>query len=264
MITCWIKRPSVFGNRSLSQIASSAFQKRHYIALWNMYRSYPAFREDIKRYLSGKGEYPYQIQVRTPLGIVCPTLYSQHDLLTVNEIFCRQDYFADSSTRVVVDIGSNIGISALYFMTRNNESRCYLFEPDTRNTEKLKLNLSGFESRYLLREAAVSDVSGLFRFGIESTGRYGGIGIETGEYTEVSCLSINEILDEIIAKEESIDVLKMDTEGLELRTLKAIEVGFLKRVKKIYLESTPKKDLYPETFAQRQYGNVCQLTNKIL
>jgi FkbM family methyltransferase len=200
----------LFGDRTLSTVLQAVLKKQHYAALWNMYRNYPAFVENLERYLLGKGEYPYKIQVRTPTGIASPTLYSHHDLLTVNEIFCRQDYYADDKIRVVVDLGSNIGISALYFLTRNDELRCYLFEPDLRNVEKLKLNLSEYEPRYVLRQEAVSDVGGSFRFGIESTGRYGGIGLETGEYIEVLCLPINKVLREIVAKEWIIDVLKID------------------------------------------------------
>ncbi len=242
----------------------SVFQRRHYVALWNMYRTYPTFAGILGRYLLGGGEYPYEIQVKTPMGVARITLYSHHDLLTVNEIFCRQDYYADDKLKAVVDIGSNIGVSALYFMTRNDESRSYLFEPDPRNVEKLKLNLSGYEPRYILQQEAVSDVGGSFRFGIESSGRYGGIGLETGEYIEVNCQPINDVLREILAEEGTIDILKIDTEGVELRIARAIEEEFLTRIRKIYLESDPGERLYPAIFEQRQYGSVCQLTNKAL
>lgn len=258
------KGESVYGDRSLSKIAGSVFQSQHYVALWNMYRNYPAFLENLKRYISARGEYPYSVQVNTPLGLVCPTLNSHHDLLTVNEIFCRQDYFADSSLGTVVDLGSNIGISALYFLTRNYTSRCYLFEPDPKNVEKLGRNLAGHESRFVLEKAAVSDLSGVFTFGVEDTGRYGGIGVDTGKYIEVECLEINEVLWRIVDKEKVIDVLKIDTEGVETRTVKAIEEDLLGSIKRIYLESEPREMLHPEIFEQHQYGTVCQLRNKKL
>ncbi len=168
----------MLGARSLSTILRSIFHKQHYAALRNMYRNYPAFWGNLGRYLSGCGSYPHKIQVKTPSGVVAPVLHSHHDLLTVNEIFCRHDYTTDATLGAVVDLGSNIGISALYFMSRNERARCYLFEPDPRNIEKLKANLSGFEPRYELRQKAVSDASGSFRFGIEDTGRYGGLEVE--------------------------------------------------------------------------------------
>ena len=122
---------------------------------------------------------------------------------------------------MVINLGSNIGNSVLYFMTRNDEWRCYLFEADSRNVEKL--NLSGHERRYVLRQEVVSDTGGSFRFGIESTGRYGGIGLETRQYIEVNCLPVNEALREMGAKEGTIDA-----EGVDLRMAGAIEEELLK------------------------------------
>jgi hypothetical protein len=60
------------GNRSLPTVLRSVFQKRNYGALLNMRRSYPAFWENLRRYLSGKGIYPYKIEIRTPTGSVSP------------------------------------------------------------------------------------------------------------------------------------------------------------------------------------------------
>jgi hypothetical protein len=170
----------MLGARSPRRILAAAFQKQHYIALINMGRLYPRFLENLWRYLTGRGRYPYDIRVRTPVGTVGIRLYSHHDLLTVNEVFCRLDYHADASLRYVVDLGSNIGISALYFLTRNTEAKCVLYEPDPRNVERLRQNLRGLENRYTLVQAAVSDESGQVEFAVEPTGRYGAIASGAG------------------------------------------------------------------------------------
>jgi len=250
----------MLGNRNLRQIAKASFGKQHYFALLNMYRNYPAFLENLRRYLTAVGNYPYGIEVKTPTGMITPTLYSHDDLLTVNEIFCRWDYYADNHISTVVDVGSNIGISALYFLTRNPYSKCYLFEPDLRNTEKLRKNLLGLEKRYVLFERAVSNESGEVEFGIESTGRYGGIGVKTGKTLRVKCLDINEVLGCILEEEDYIDILKVDTEGMEINTVSAIRDDYLERIKKIYLEAHLKCHLHPAHFSQKQYGDICQLT----
>ena len=52
----------------------------------------------------GRGDYPYRCPVRTPAGIVAPTLHSSHDMFTVNEVFCREDYAAGPALRTVVDM----------------------------------------------------------------------------------------------------------------------------------------------------------------
>lgn len=138
------------GKRSQGQAVKALFEWRHYIALFNMLRVYPDFCDSFKRYFTGSGTYPYNIKIRTPLGQILPKIYSYHDMLTVNEVFCREDYCAKSACKVIVDVGSNIGISALYFLTRNKDSKCYLFEPVPENVEKLKENLKLFEGRYCL------------------------------------------------------------------------------------------------------------------
>ncbi|MDP8241051.1 MAG: FkbM family methyltransferase [Candidatus Hatepunaea meridiana] len=254
----------MMGKRNLKQIVKAIIGRQHYIALINMVRNYPEFPSILFRYITGRGSYPYQIEIRTPAGMILPTLYSHHDLLTVNEIFCRCDYIADKNIKTVVDLGSNIGISALYWLTRNSYSKCYLYEPDERNTAKLKENLAGYEDRYILSEKAVSYESGKLEFGIESTGRYGGIGVETGSMITVDCLDINDVIAKVINKERVIDVLKIDTEGVEVKTVEAINLKLAERIKIIYLEANPNRNLHPALFWQKQYGSVCRLQNKII
>ena len=129
-----------------------------------MLRTYPELVDSSRRFLTGAGDYPHDCRVRTPLGIVAPTLSSQHDMSTVNEVFCRRDYDAPRDLKVAVDVGSNIGISALYFLTRNPGARVYAFEPDPKNIERLRHNLRDFEDRYELDESAVALSNGTARF----------------------------------------------------------------------------------------------------
>lgn len=252
----------MIGNRSLKLIVMSLFDRRHYVALWNMWRLYPDFFQNLWRYLTARGEYPDDVAVRTPVGTVHVRLYSHHDLLTVNEIFCRQDYQVDDSVRHVIDIGANIGISALYFLTRNHVSSCVLYEPNPNNIERLKLNLKGREDRYRLVAAAVSDQAGNLEFGIEPTGRYGGIGLRTGESIVVPCVHINDVLRDALQDAAVVDILKIDTEGVEVQTVEAIEASLLPKVSRIYLEARPSGDLHPGVFRNEQYGSVRKLISK--
>src|SRR5262245_33582109 len=137
----------LLGGRPIDKVLISPFRARNYAALLGMMRVLPDFPNFLIRYLTEKGSYPYRLEVRTPTGNIVVTLYNHHDLLTANEIFCREDYRVPHEIKIVVDIGSNIGLSALYFLTRNRTVRCHLFEPDPRNLEKLRLNLRGFEQR---------------------------------------------------------------------------------------------------------------------
>jgi len=252
----------MLGRRSAKRVMAALWGRQHYIALLHMARVYPGFAANLWRYLTGRGSYPYQPVVRTPLGPIRPTLYTHHDLLTLNEIFCRRDYAADQTSRIVVDLGSNIGISALYFLTRSRESRCLLFEPDARNIARLKENLAGHEDRYELHEFAVADQRGEVTFGIEPTGRYGGIGRNTGDSIRVPCRHINDVLESVLKRFERIDILKIDTEGVEIATVKAIDPAWLPRVEAIYLEAAPDEPLWPAFYIQKQYGSICRLMRR--
>lgn len=225
----------IFG-RPWSKWATAPFASSHYVDLWNTFAISRRPFDDLSRYAFKKGSYPYVCRVRTPLGDVEAELGSWHDMLTVNEVFFRLDYRTPSNVRTVVDVGSNIGLSALYFLTRNEHVHCHLAEPDPRNIERLRKNLAPFADRYTLNECAVADYAGSAAFGLESTGRYGGIDLELDETIIVPCREINSFLEEVIAEAGHIDVVKMDMEGLEERTVRAIRPEILRRIGLIYLE----------------------------
>jgi FkbM family methyltransferase len=252
----------MLGNRAPGMVVREALRARNYIAAANMLRRYPRRRDAFRRYFLARGEYPYACAVRTPLGLVTPTLLHPHDFWTVNEVFCREDYAADSALQVAVDIGSNIGISALYFLTRSRAVRCHCFEPVPRNADRLRKNLAAFADRMTLCEAAVADRAGRVRFGVEETGRYGGIGAETGAHIEVECLDVNAVLAGILEREGWIDLLKLDTEGSELVTVQAIAPQHLRRIGTIYFEWDDRAPLYPELFDARYANATVRLRNR--
>jgi FkbM family methyltransferase len=252
----------MLGGRPPSMVAKEILSGRNYVALWRMWRLYPRFGENVGRYFLGRGEYPYDCQVRTPLGIVAPTLYSIHDMWTMNEVFCRQDYGADSRARVVVDIGSNIGLSALFFLTRNPSCRGWLFEPVPRNMERLRENLRGYEDRLVIRQVAVAGAGGRAEFGIEDTGRYGGIGVETERSIEVTCEGINDVLEEVLDSTPTVDVLKIDTEGTELEIFRAIRPELLQKVHAAYLEVERRPESVPAPFDSAFHNRTWVLRNR--
>ncbi len=159
--------PGLVGGRPLGLVWRSLGEARHYRALANMARVYPRPVDALARYVLGRGGYPARVDVRTPAGRVRPRLYTRHDMLTLNEVFCRLDYELAGPARVVVDVGSNIGLSALYFLTRPSRPFCYLYEPDPRNVARLRDNLAGHADRWELAEAAVGARGGRVRFSTE-------------------------------------------------------------------------------------------------
>lgn len=230
-----------------------ALERQNYVSLARMLRTCENPVDFALRYFGGTGHYPACPAVHTPMGVIAPTAYTHHDVWTINEVFCRLDYRLPADARTVIDVGSNIGISALFFLTRSPEVRCHLFEPDPRNLARLEANLAAYEGRYTLAREAVADRSGAVPFGREPTGRYGGIGRELDDSIEVPCRHINDVLAEVIAAEGRVDMLKLDTEGMEDATVAAIDRGLLERVRVICYETcsptNPAPDLFELSFA---------------
>jgi FkbM family methyltransferase len=248
----------MLNDRSIWLIARNVARPVNYLALARLGRVYDRPLAAAARYFFGSGEYPITVRVRTPIGIRPVTLYNGQDAITLHEIFCREDYRCPSPPKIVVDLGSNIGISALYFLTRSPETFCELYEPDPHNVSKLLTNLENFNGRFTLHEVAVADREGFFPFSRESTGRYGRIdahaegpdelGSSEGandtqgspevrrERILVRVNHVNTVLDEAISRHGVVDLLKIDTEGSELATVMSIDRELLSRVRHIVIE----------------------------
>ena len=205
-------------DRDPMRIVRAPFEVRHRAALRNLLRVVEPGPEALARYLSQRGGYPWEIGLRTPTGRVRATLYSRHDLLTVNEVFCRGDY-GFQAPRLIVDVGANIGLATLFWLSRRPDAKVYCYEPDPVNVERLRRTLRGYEDRYVLAQAAVGAVAGRARFAAD--GRYGKLS-ETGEL-EVEVVALAPEIARIEAAEgRRVDLLKIDTEGSERELVAAL------------------------------------------
>ena len=240
--------------RPLKKVLQAFFNKPFYIALINIFKYFYHPIDVLRRYVFGQGDYPKKLTVKTPLGKQEVCLYSFHDMITMVECYGKLDYPAKKEISCVVDFGSNIGISAGYFLTRNKNIKIYLFEPLSENINRLKNNLQGFESRYELHKVAVGLENGHADFGFEATGRYGGLESNLPQTIQVQVRNVEEIISSILEKVGHIDILKIDVEGLETAINKSISDENLKNINNIYAET-----IYSEClpgFKKEQYGEV--------
>ena len=239
----------MLAQRDRGLIARSLVQPEHYSALARSLRVYDRPVDSLSRYFFGTGQWPAQVTVATGSGKETLTVYSVHDMFTVHELFCRHDYAVPEGSTTIVDIGSNIGISARYFIAQAPAAKLHLFEPVPFNVERLRDQLRGFEQSFTLTEAAVAAESGRVSFGVEPSGRYCGINQAHDQQISVDCLGINEVLEQVLETADMIDLLKIDTEGAELTTLAAIRPELLSRVRSIQLETYDNPNPLPGRFA---------------
>jgi len=191
----------------------------------------------LRRYLFRGGAYPHQVHVKAPSNPRMPiTVYSGEDILTINEIFCRIDYPLQGNERVVVDFGSNIGISALWWLTYAPHSFVHLYEPLAMNLERLRVQLQGHQGRFDLNPVAVGLADGEVEFGHEPSGRYGGIGRKIGSNIKVPCVDSNVALERVLERHGHIDVLKVDIETMEKAVTERIPREIVSRIRTLYIE----------------------------
>lgn len=244
------------------------FRAANYRTVLHSLRTFERPATVLYRYVTNRGDYPYEIGLKTPTGPLAISLPSFHDLRTANEVFNREDYGTRDDVDVIVDLGANIGISALYFLSLNEHSRVYCYEPSPVNLPRLHENLAEYSARTFIDRRAVSDTSGTFKFNAEPVGRYGGL--LTDEYTapvvnviDVEVIDINAALESVLAREPRIDVLKVDTEGTEIPIVKAIRPDLLARIDEIVLEATVPEPLFPGQFTQTGHASgVCRLRGR--
>lgn len=200
-------------DRDVRRILAAPFEPRHWRALWRLFRVHEQPFRALARYLTNGGRYPWRPGLRTPLGVVRPELTSYHDLLTVNEVFCRQDYGDGEGVRTVVDIGANVGLAALFFLTRSPEVRVWCCEPDPANLARLRETLRPYLERVtVVPKAVTAEPLDSVRFAPQ--GRYGHID-EAGTI-EVAAIGVADLLRSVEAERAPIDLVKIDTEGTEL------------------------------------------------
>jgi len=248
---------------SIKNFTAALFKKPFYLAFINIIIFFKSPLDVLIRYVFEKGDYPRKFFVRTPLGLQGATAHSHHDLITLIECFGKLDYKASEDISVVVDFGSNIGINALYFLTRNTDIKVYLFEPVPRNIERLRENLKGFEGRYELKECAIGVEEGLLDFACDDTGRYGGL-IKGGaphlaqgdpeKTIQVKVVLANKVLEEVLGRHESVDILKIDIEGYENKILSHLSAEVLSHVRHIYAETVDDQKI--SGFYSELYGGL--------
>lgn len=223
-------------DRDVRAVIVAPFRRKHWSALRRMFVVYDQPVRALLRYLANSGSYPWTPTLRTPTGPVQPMLMSRHDLLTVNEIFCRNDYGNGDGVRVVVDIGANVGMAALFFLTRSSGTRVYCFEPDPANAARARALLSPYGKRVTFEAQAVTPVrQESVRF--VPAGRYGHTASGGEEGVEVPAIGIEDAVRDVLVHEPVVDLVKIDTEGTELALVDALSANDVReRVRSVVFE----------------------------
>lgn len=174
------------------------------------------------------------------------------------EIFVRRDYFfkSDSAAPLILDCGSNIGMSVLFFKQLYPGSRIIAFEPDRHAFDVLQENVGKNRWENVeIHNKAIYPTDGTVNFYTDPN-RPGSLVMSTARERfpgrAVNCQKVETVrLSHFVQGE--VDLLKMDIEGTEGSVLVELaEAGKLKWIKKMFIEYhhhlNPEEDRLSEVF----------------
>jgi FkbM family methyltransferase len=153
----------------------------------------------------------------------------KYELFRIKKIFSRHDYaipkdFLTIKTPIVVDVGANVGLFALYMKMIRPESIIHCFEPVPTTLELLQANV-GYMSDFHI-----------YPFGLSNCNQKAAMSLHpsnTGQHSvkftfpqseqkiEISLCDAAETMERI--QVHTIDILKIDAEGCEVEILESLQ-----------------------------------------
>jgi FkbM family methyltransferase len=188
-----------------------------------------------------------RLRMRSPGRLDIVLRPASNDIYTFDEVFIEEVYghvfscLGDAGT--VIDLGANIGLASLLFLTCYPRARLFAVEPDPGNYEMLRSNLRPFVTagRAATLQAAFwkSDCGVVFEApaqpGHVNQGavRDDGGTLEPSRRVQVDGLTMRSIIDR--SGFDSVDLLKVDVEGAEEHLFSG-DSGWLGKVRCMALE----------------------------
>jgi len=186
----------------------------------------------------------------TKLGkytVIFPNKKEYHILK--REIWNQEIYSFDSnkSSPYIIDIGSHIGVSVLYFKATYPNCKILAFEPNPNSFKILEenININGLNDIKLINKG-ISSNSKSKDFYIDNSNekwesnssllKGSWNGKENTKSIQIECTRLDEYVEDI----QEIDMLKIDTEGTELDILNSHK-NILHKVRNISVEYHPIK-----------------------
>lgn len=222
--------------RSLGQLVRAIYNPMHFRALRRAFVYEHPVRTLLWRYILGRGRYPTTVRIHSLGSNLDIGIRSHYDLLTVQEVFLWECYPCKGDERLILDLGANIGVSMLYFLSRAPNCEVIGVEPLQYNYTQAELNLEPYSDRVRMINAAVMNYSGTVDLGVEATGRYSGIAFTGGQVQTVECLHINSLVHEALATNSRINLVKVDVEGAEGPILRGLSDELFERIDALAIE----------------------------
>ena len=189
---------------------------REFSRLYTLYGRSPRFQEKSVKFLK------YRCQIPD-----APSFVWQFKDIFVDQVY---KFGTESENPVIYDCGANIGMSCLYFKFLYPKAQIKAFEADPQICLVLEENLqrNNLNDIQVIKKA-VWNKEDLVNFSRD--GADGGSLLGESNLTQISVIRLKDW----IAKEERIDMLKLDIEGTETEVIVDCD-GALKHVRHLFVE----------------------------
>jgi FkbM family methyltransferase len=150
-----------------------------------------------------------------------------------------------AAVRTVLDIGANVGVTALYFSQIFPNANIYAFEPAPDNFAVLAKNVANCKRIRAFNFALGAKDATLDLFASDNPVNFGGYslhatGSDTSKKVSIPVRNVATVLQEIAL--DTVDVIKVDTEGAEWDILTAFPESVLRSAKYVTGELHGNKD----------------------
>lgn len=183
-----------------------------------------AFIVPIKRKIFGHANTLYKIVIKK-FGRTCDAyIRDGSDIGVLYEMFVEEQYAftLNHEPQSIFDLGSNTGLSVLYFKLRYPKARVYACEADPQTVKLLKKNVAQFDDVTVFA-VAVGDSNTMQKFYV-----YPGSSMSSSlvpraqsKPIDVPVRTLKNLMEE--ANVDYIDLLKFDIEGAEYQTFKVFD-----------------------------------------
>ncbi len=166
-------------------------------------------------------------------GLSRSTYYFEQDFLEKLDNYLKED-------SIIIDIGANIGNHTLYWANERRAKKIYAFEPIPHTFGILKKNIeiNQLEDRVILNNVGLSDQKGMGEVKTFCKQNLGGTRLKKLQSDTPYTIPLR-TLDSFNIKEDTIDLIKIDVEGMDNEVL----LGASKTIRKykpiIMIESFP-------------------------
>jgi len=164
------------------------------------------------------------------------------DLTVFSQIFYEAEYaplLGDAVVETILDLGANVGLSSVWFLTHFPQAKLIAVEPDVENFAVLQKNLEPFGNRATAVRAAVwsSETSLKMSDSPYRDGRHWArqvIECSVEDPDAFIAVSVPGLMTQM--QSSRISILKVDIEGAEAKVFEAASVKWLDRIDTIAIE----------------------------